>query len=447
MNYEYKHKKRPVKTHTRTALRNLSGMQCSRSAGQSHTRQTRPETLGSDYHSKKNQSCGSGIPGAPRETRQTTANRGCRAIPEDIPETQQHKRCSLCRWARTGIIKKKDELGLKGPLIGHFKPETKQAVVTIVKEAISHGVSQKRACEISGIAPRKFRRWLNPKPLQQRVAWNRLLDHERQAIEDAAWLPDLLGKPISHIFVHGHSSGSFFTSLSSVYRVLKRKNLVQPFVPRRKTTPYVSAHTLLDEGFSLLCYDGTLFKTVSGVSVWAIPVMLLPHRVCLHIGYSLHSVCSTDLTRAVHEAHALIPEHLTKNILAHSDRGSAMKATITKQSIKDLLGAPVHFGRPHTPDDQAWIESFIKTLKYHRDAPLSFNQVDDIVQWLLRFPDIYNNDPHSSLNYVTPFQALAGKKEVILNQRKQNLARARQLRYTSWQMSRQCITKVALHAA
>jgi len=116
-------------------------------------------------------------------------------------------------------------------------------VVTIVKEAISHGVSQKRACEISGIAPRKFRRWLNPKPLQQRVAWNRLLDHERQAIEDAAWLPDLLGKPISHIFVHGHSSGSFFTSLSSVYRVLKRKNLVQPFVPRRKTTPYVSAHT------------------------------------------------------------------------------------------------------------------------------------------------------------------------------------------------------------
>jgi transposase InsO family protein len=320
-------------------------------------------------------------------------------------------------------------------------------VVTIVKEAIAHGVSQKRACEISGIAPRKFRRWVNPKPFKQRVAWNRLLDHECQAIENAAWLPDLLGKPISHIFVHGHASGSFFASLSSVYRVLKRKNLVQPFQPRRKTTPYVSAHTLLDEGFSLLCYDGTLFKTGSGVSVWAIPVMLLPHRVCLHIGYSLRSVCSTDLTRAVHEAHALIPEHLTKSILAHSDRGSAMKATITKQSIKKLLGVPIHFGRPHTPDDQAWIEAFIKTLKYHREAPQSFNQVDDIVQWLLRFPDIYNNDPHSSLNYVTPLQALAGKKDVILNQRKQNLARARQLRYTSWQMNRQCIMKVALHAA
>jgi len=117
---------------------------------------------------------------------------------------------------------------------------------------------------------------------------------------------------------------------------------------------------------------------------------------------------------------AMLPERLTKNLLAHSDRGSAMKASSTKQTIKELLGAPVHFGRPHTPDDQPWIEAFIKTLKYHREAPLSFMLVDDIIQWLNRFPNIYNNDPHSSLSYVTPLQALSGQKEVILNQRKRN---------------------------
>ncbi|MCK5015069.1 MAG: hypothetical protein KAS66_14760 [Candidatus Omnitrophica bacterium] len=77
----------------------------------------------------------------------------------------------------------------------------------------------------------------------------------------------------------------------------------------------------------------------------------------------------------------------------------------------------------------------VKTLKYHRDAPLSFALVDDIVRWLDRFPDIYNNDPHSSLGYVTPLQALSGQKEVILNQRKCNLAMARLLRYTAWQMN------------
>ena len=43
-----------------------------------------------------------------------------------------------------------------------------------------------------------------------------------------------------------------------------------------------------------------------------------------------------------------------------------------------------------------------------------------------------DNDPHSSLSYVTPLQALSGQKEVILNKRKQNLATVRLMRYTTW---------------
>lgn len=308
-------------------------------------------------------------------------------------------------------------------------------MVNIIKKSIAKGISQKKACEIFGINSRKFRRWSNPEPLTERTAWNKLLEHERQAIEDAAWSPELIGKPISHIFVHGHETGKFCTSLSTVYRVLKSKNLVKPMQYRRKAPTYVSAHTLLDEGFSLLCYDGTQFRTASGVNVWAIPVMILPQRYLLHIGHSMHSISSADLTRSVKEAHALMPEHLVQNVLAHSDRGSAMKSRFTKTTIKELLGAPIHFGRPHTPDDQAWIESFIKTLKYHREAPQSFALVDDILCWLDRFPDIYNNDPHSTLGYVTPLQTLSGQREVILNQRKQNLAMARLLRYTAWQMN------------
>jgi len=310
-------------------------------------------------------------------------------------------------------------------------------VVNIIKETIADGVTQKRACEIFGIVPRKFRRWTVVKPPKPRVAWNKITDDERQAIENAAFKPELLGKPLSHIFVHGHDSESFFTSMSSVYRVLKAKDLVKPFTPRRKTVPYISAHSLMDEGFSLLCYDGTLIRTDYGVDVWAVPVIILPQRYVLHIGHSLRSIQSGDLTRIVQEAYAAIPEHLTSNLLAHCDRGSAMKSSYTTRVIKELLDAPVHFGRPHTPDDQAWIESFIKTLKYHRDTPQSFKLVDDVLAWLKRFPGIYNNDPHSSLSYVTPLQTLSGQKEVILNKRKQNLANARMLRYTAWLTSRQ----------
>lgn len=316
-------------------------------------------------------------------------------------------------------------------------------MITIINDAIIQGLTQKQACRIFGIASRKFRGWVNPKPVKPRAAWNKTLDCERDAIEAAAWSPGLIGKPVSRIFVHGHASGAFFTSLSTVYRTLKAKNMVEPRNHWRRKISYVSAHSLLNEGFSLLCYDGTQFKTDTGIIVWAIPVIILPQRYLLHIEHSINGISASDLTRSIKEACAMLPEHLAAKLLAHSDRGSAMKASSTKETIKELLGAPVHFGRPHTPDDQAWIEAFIKTLKYHRDIPNSFKLVDDILQWLNRFPDIYNNDPHSSLSYVTPLQALSGQKEVILTQRKQNLATARVLRYTAWKMNRATLLPAA----
>ena len=310
-------------------------------------------------------------------------------------------------------------------------------MVNIIKEAIISGLTQNQACLTFGLLPRKFRRWANPKPVKPRTAWNKVLTQEREAIEAAVYVPELIGKPLSHVFVYGHNKSKFFASLSTVFRVLKSKNLVKPLgFYRTKKTNYVSAQALMKEGYSLLCYDATQFVTESGVVVWAMPVLILPARYLLHIGYCIGGVTSNALTRTIKEALALLPERLFNNLLAHSDRGSAMKAAATQKIIKELLGAPVHYGRPHTPDDEAWIESLIRSLKHHRDVPQNFSQVDDIAQWLERFPDIHNNDPHSAHKYVTPLQVLSGQKEIILNQRKSNLTAAKLLRYTAWKVAK-----------
>ena len=310
-------------------------------------------------------------------------------------------------------------------------------MVQAIQETISKGLSQQRACFLFGLSSRKFRRWANPKPLPPRTAWNKILPEERDSILRTAEDPLFWGKPVSHIFVHGHDSEKYFVSMSTAYRVLKSEKMVHPRERRKRGGAYVSAHSLLDQGFSLLCYDGTRFVTEHGISVWAIPVMILPYRYLLHIGYSLNGVSSADLVRTVSTALALLPDSLELNLIAHSDRGSAMKAVKTRITVKDLLGAPIHYGRPHTPDDQAWIEAFIKTLKYHRERPLTFKIVDDVVTWLDLFPEIYNNDPHSSLKYVTPLQAISGQQEVILSQRKQNLLAARNLRHAAWMNSQE----------
>jgi len=441
--YESKLKERTFKTHPGAALQHIPGMQRTRRSGKDGPGTLRLKALGPDWHTQEGQSSGYGSPCQSGETGTKTTGYPRRAVSKSLQRAKRNQRRACSRRARAVLVKKKDELGLKGPLKGHFKLEVKRAVVNVIHHAVTQGLTQKQACEIFDIAPRKFRRWANPKPIRPRAAWNKTLEHERDAIEAAAWMPELIGKPISHIFVHGHESGKFFASLSTVYHVLKAKNMVKPRKHWHRRTPYVSAHALLDEGFSLLCYDGTEFRTDRGIIVWAIPVMILPQRYLLHIGHAINGVSAGDLTQSVKEAYALLPEHLTTKLLAHSDRGSAMKASSTRQTIKELLGAPVHFGRPHSPDDQAWIESFIRTLKHHRDAPRSFKLVDDIIQWLNRIPDIYNNDPHSSLSYVTPLQALSGQKEVILNQRKQNLATARMLRYTAWEASRSLLLPAA----
>ena len=418
-------------------------MQRARRSGKTDPGALRDQAMGPGCYTKEGQGSSHGSSCQSRETRTKTTNYSRRTVSKSFQRARRNQRRACGRRARAVLVKKKNALGLKGPLSGHFKQEVKRAVVTVINNAVAQGLTQKRSCGIFGIAPRKFRRWGNPNPVRPRTAWNKALERERDAIEAAAWEPELIGKPVSHIFVHGHESGKFFASLSTVYRVLKAKNMVEPRKHWQRTTPYVNAHALLAEGFSLLCYDGTQFKTDSGIIVWAIPVMILPQRYLLHIGHSINGISSGDLTQSIKEAYALLPEHLTLKLVAHSDRGSAMKASSTKQIIKELLGAPIHFGRPHTPDDQAWIEAFIKTLKYHRDAPRSFKLVDDIIQWLNRVPDIYNNEPHSSLSYVTPLQALSGQKEVILNQRKQNLAAARMLRYTAWKANRSLLLPAA----
>lgn len=305
-------------------------------------------------------------------------------------------------------------------------------MINAIKEAIDSGLTQKNACITFGINPRKFRRWVTPKPKSNRVAWNKILPSEKDAILQTAWDERFIGKPVSHLFVYGHDSGEFHVSMPTIYRVLNSEHLVRNTNRTRRKTSYISVHSLLDEGFSLLCYDATRFVTDSNIAVWAIPVILLPCRYLLHIGYSLSSVSSADLIRMIDEAYLQIPESVLSLLVAHSDRDSAMKSGKTKQHIKNLLGIPVHFGRPHTPDDEPWIEAFIKTLKYHRECPSHFQQVDDVVSWFKQFPDIYNNEPHSSLSYVTPIQTLLGKKEVILAQRNFNLLTARKTRLLNY---------------
>ncbi len=434
---QYQPTQRTSKAYPGRAIPDIRRMQCTRDPGKACIAAPWGKALGIISITEKGTgSTSRGFCSSSREQKEADGLGTTEPVPERSIPTGRDQGCLSSSGARAGLIKKKSELGLKGRLHGHYKKEVREAMVKAIDEAVEQGMTQKQACNTVGLSPRKYRRWAAPKSHSPRIAWNRTLPEEKEAIIQAAYGKELLGKPISHIFVHGHDSRRYYVSLSTVYKVLAEGNDVRPKIVRKGHQRHVDAHQLLEEGFYLLCYDGTYFVTDANIGVWAIPVLLLPFRYLLHIGHSLHSVSSQDLINTVEYASTLIPESIASNLLGYSDRGSAMKAQRTKTYFIKNLNLPVYFGRPHTPEDQPWIEASIKTLKYHRDAPSHFPQVADLVDWFQRFRPIYNNEPHSSLDNVTPAQALAGLKEVILNQRKQNLYEARQARLAAYYASK-----------
>ncbi len=115
-------------------------------------------------------------------------------------------------------------------------------------------------------------------------------------------------------------------------------------------------------------------------------------------------------------------------LLAVSDNGPQMTAHDTR-AFMTLLAIAQHHGRPHTPTDQAWIESFFGHLK--GEWP-HLEDIDDpavLDAELARIRIEYNTVRlHEAIGYVTPDDEHEGRGETIREARRQGLQRAHQQR-------------------
>ncbi|HEX2063261.1 MAG TPA: integrase core domain-containing protein [Acidimicrobiales bacterium] len=115
-------------------------------------------------------------------------------------------------------------------------------------------------------------------------------------------------------------------------------------------------------------------------------------------------------------------------LLAVSDNGPQMTAYDTR-AFMVLMAIAQHHGRPHTPTDQAWIESFFGHIK--EEWPHLEDIADPVVlkAELARVRTEYNGIRlHEAIGYVTPDDEHEGRGEAIREARRQGLARAREQR-------------------
>ena len=301
------------------------------------------------------------------------------------------------------------------------------------------------ACEVLKLNARRYYRWrTEPHPPAVKQAWNRITPEEEGAVLTAAGDEALVDLRASDLMVYGHDSGKFFLSISTIQRVLKRNDLQAPYtVPRRKRPAKPDIRDLMTRPGRIISYDATEFYLVNRLRVVVIVMLDLGSRKFIHFGVRIASFTQKDIMNIWDEA--LWKEGIdTSELTALSDRGSQMKGSRTKAHLIGKWNIRLEFARPYTPDDNAWVEAFIKYLKYHPECPDFFETVQDVMDWVTKFQALYNDHPHSSLGYVRPNDEHAGRGDVIRETRRGNQKRAIAKRHTYYKSKKEGVLDYGL---
>lgn len=94
-----------------------------------------------------------------------------------------------------------------------------------------------------------------------------------------------------------------------------------------------------------------------------------------------------------------------RGVIHHSDRGVQYLCDAYTKELHDH-GFHVPCSRKGNPYDNAWTESFMKTLKYDEIYMYEYRNYLEVIERLPQFIEgVYNkNRPHSALGYATPVE-------------------------------------------
>jgi putative transposase len=128
-------------------------------------------------------------------------------------------------------------------------------------------------------------------------------------------------------------------------------------------------------------------------------------------------------------------------LLAVSDNGPQMTSSKTA-AFMAIARIAQHFGRPGTPNDQAWIESFFGHLKAEHPYLDTITDPAILRQELDVRREHYNTVRlHEGIGYVTPDDEHHGRGETIRRARKAGLQSARSNRIATRRQNRHTATE------
>jgi putative transposase len=305
------------------------------------------------------------------------------------------------------------------------------------------GARQASACQTAGISERTFQRWkpagtdrVQPdrRPTAERPApGNRLSLEERQQVLAVCNQPEYASLPPSQIVPKLADQGTYLASESTFYRILKAEGQLNTRGRSRKRRTVGPPRTHLAFGPNeVWSWDITFLpSTVRGQFYYLYLVEDVYSRY--GVAWEVHDRESGDLAAELIQKALLRERCHTRKPVLHADNGSAMKSQTMRIKLQEL-GVTPSYSRPGVSDDNAYVESFFRTLKYGPTWPVKgFESLDAARKWVQRFMAWYNDaHQHSKIRFVTPAQRHRGEDGALLAQRKQVYETAKAQRPERW---------------
>ena len=298
----------------------------------------------------------------------------------------------------------------------------------MIEEAHENGARYWKACEIVGISLRTLQRWKSKgmkdrrKGSQKRVV-RKLASEKRAEIIEVCNSRKYCDKSPHEIVPLLLDEGRYIASVSTIYRILKEENLVhhrsENRIRRKRSKPPGRKATRPNE---VWCWDITwLPKTIKGEFYYAYVIIDIFDRNI--VSWAVHEeeseVHSRELFETLSRGRNIVFKYL------HSDNGVPMRGSSLLAFLRSM-DVKVSFSRPRTSNDNPFIESLFRTLKYNAKYPLRFKDIKHAREWMADFVNWYNTKHlHSAIGYVTPEQMRSGKAMEIFRKRNEVMERTK----------------------
>jgi putative transposase len=300
-------------------------------------------------------------------------------------------------------------------------------LVSLIGAAVKQGSRVKPACHISGISYRSYLRWKTDIVIDQRKGSiknvpRRLSKDESELFYEVANQKEYRELTPGQVVASLLDKEVYYGSERTLYRILKSHNALVNRSETRKPSRYQKPPELIAIGPNQVwSWDITWLKTdIKGIFLYAYVIIDIFSRKI--VGWSIEKSESPDLAKSLYRR--ILSRGNVRPRFVHSDNGGPMKG-LSLVAFLTQMQVGLSFSRPRVSDDNPFIESFFKTVKYHVSYPKAFTDISMARKWFADFINWYNErHQHSALGYVTPQQKHSGDDLNLFKKRQEVLNRA-----------------------